>query len=283
MKKNVQLLVLVSLAAVVIAFLIFYLFDSSTHQPAPPTVLIDNVSPFNGENIVMSNDNNVSLFNSGVIILILSLTTLCSISISFYLYKWRRILLANPDMVVPEKWAEVLMTLGKTVENNSKNVEQSLHRVVSETSKNTSDVKNMTETYMELQNALDMKDAELKRYRSGYDAYLYKKFIKRFIRIDQSLTDFMVDDESDNLGFIKRLFEDALDESGVSVFVPNVGEDYRNAIGIADNPKIELTDDVNLDFKIVEVIECGYQSDVSGITGIIVPSKVKIYKFKKEV
>ena len=275
MKKNVQLVALVSLVAVVITFLIFYLFDSSTHQPTPSIPLIHDVSP--------SNDENVSLFNSGLIILILSLTTLCSISISFYLYKWRRILLANPEMVVPEKWAEVLISLGKAVENNSKSVEQSLHRVVSETGKHTNNVKNMTETYMELQSALDMKDAELKRFKYGYDAYLYKKFIKRFIRIDQSLTDFMIDDESDNLGFIKRLFEDALDESGVSVFVPNVGDDYRNAVGIADHPKIELTDDVNLDFKIAEVIECGYQNDTSESVGIIVPSKVKIYKFKKEV
>lgn len=275
MKKNLPLVALGSLVAVVIAFLIFYLFDNSTHQPSPSPTLISDVSP--------SNVENVPFFNSGFIILILSLATLCSISISFYLYKWRKILLANPEMVVPEKWAGVLISLGKAVENNSKSVEQSLHRVVLETGKNTSDVKNMTETYMELQSALDMKDAELKRFKSGYDAYLYKKFIKRFIRIDQSLTDFMIDDESDNLGFIKRLFEDALDESGVSVFVPCVGDDYRKAVGIADNPKVELTDDVNLDFKIAEIIECGYQSDTSGNVGIIVPSKVKIYKFKKEV
>ena len=92
----------------------------------------------------------------------------------------------------------------------------------------------------------------------------------------------MVDDASENLGFVKRLFEDALDESGVSIFVPSLGDDYRTAYGIADHPKIEVTDDESLDFKISEIIECGYKIEDAEDGGIIFPSKVKIYKFKKE-
>lgn len=279
MKQYTKKIALFSAVIIFSISFLFYLFDESQPQPQPSVSSIQEESLVADKYISQKTNNSPE---TNLAILILSITTLCSIFISFYLYRWRKILLDNPEVVVPEKWAESLISIGNIVKNSSINTDKTLHKVASETHKNTSNVKNMTDTYMELQNALDIKDAELKRYKSGYDSYLYTKFIKRFIRIDQSLTDFIVDDNSESLAFVKRLFEDALDESGVSIFVPNVGDDYRTAFGIADNPKVEFTDDQSLDFNIAEVIECGYQSDTSEDGIVIVPSKVKIYKFKKE-
>jgi len=41
-----------------------------------------------------------------VALIILSLATLIATAISFYLYRWRRILLSNPHLVVPEQLGE---------------------------------------------------------------------------------------------------------------------------------------------------------------------------------
>ena len=213
------------------------------------------------------------------IVIILSLTTMLSISISFYLYKWRKILLSNPNMVVPEEWAKHLMAMGNNINNINATVTKTLGSVKNETSNNTVKISQMTDTYMELQLALDEKDNEIKRLKKGYDAEIFKRFISRFVRIEQSLDDFISEEgEMESYTFLKRLFEDAFEECGVYKFKPDIGEDYRKAIGVADNPKKEKTTEPTQDFKIFEVIEEGYQVVNGDVTDVIIPAKVKIYR-----
>lgn len=213
------------------------------------------------------------------IVIILSLTTMLSISISFYLYKWRKILLSNPNMVVPEEWAKHLMVMGNNINNINATVNKTLSSVKNETSNNTVKISQMTDTYMELQLALDEKDDEIKRLKKGYDAEIFKRFIARFVRIEQSLDDFIFEEgEKESYTFLKRLFEDAFEECGVYKFKPEIGEDYRKAIGVADNPKKENTKEPTKDFKISEVIEEGYQVVNGDVTNVIIPAKVKIHR-----
>lgn len=212
-------------------------------------------------------------------LIILSLTTLLSVAISFYLYKWRRILLANPNTVVPEEWAKSLMVMGDNINKINSSVNNSLNSVSEEAASSTQKINQMTETYMELQSVLDEKDQEIKRLRTGYDAEIFKRFISRFIRIEQSLDDFIQDEgEKESYTFLKRLFEDALEECGVCKFEPQVGEDYRKAVGISDNPKREATTDKEKDFQISEVIEAGYHTISGEIKHIIIPAKVRIFR-----
>lgn len=212
-------------------------------------------------------------------LIILSLTTLLSVAISFYLYKWRRILLANPNTVVPEEWAKSLMVMGDNINKINSSVNNSLNSVSEEAASSTQKINQMTETYMELQSVLDEKDQEIKRLRTGYDAEIFKRFISRFIRIEQSLDDFIQDEgEKESYTFLKRLFEDALEECGVCKFEPQVGEDYRKAVGISDNPKKEATTDKEKDFQISEVIEAGYHTIGGEIKHIIIPAKVRIFR-----
>jgi hypothetical protein len=214
-----------------------------------------------------------------LIIGILAIGFSLSVSITFYLYRWRKILLSNPNTVVPEEWAKFLQDVGKKLHFLSGTVENNLKRVVSTSLDQTSKISNMTNTYMELQNALYEKDQEISRLKKGYDAEIFRRFIVRFARIEQSLDDFLIDnDESEEYSQLKRLFEDAFEECGVTRSSLSVGDDYRTAIGVSDNPKTENTDDPKLEFKISEIIESGYELNTGIGDRTIIPSKVRIYK-----
>ena len=64
---------------------------------------------------------------------------------------------------------------------------------------------------MTLQKALDERDAEIRRLKTGYDVHIFQKFIVRFIRVDQAIEDFIGMDKFDKDGFeqIRKLLEDA--------------------------------------------------------------------------
>lgn len=218
-----------------------------------------------------------------ITISLLSLSTAIAVSVSFYLYKWRRILLANPNSVVPEEWAKYLQGVGEGVTRLSSSLDANLSRISQESRYNTERISNMTETYMELQGALDEKDKEISRLKEGYDAEIFRKFIGRFARVDQALEDLIADSiKKEELLLIKRLLEDAFEECGVVRHSPNIGDDYRVVSGVSDNPKTKLTADPELDFKIAEIIEYGYELNTGFEKKSLIPSKVRIYKFKEE-
>jgi molecular chaperone GrpE (heat shock protein) len=184
---------------------------------------------------------------------------------------------------VPEEWAKYLQGVGEGVTQLSSVMDANLNRVSQESRLNTERIENMTKTYMELQEVLDEKDKEIARFKDGYDAEIFRRFIGRFARVDQALEDLILDGgESEELSLIKRLLEDAFEECGVEKTSPNIGEDYRTVSGVSDNPKIQHTNDPSLEFQIVEVIECGYELNTSVERKSIIPSKVKIYKYVEE-
>jgi len=223
-----------------------------------------------------TNSHNNTLY---LIIGILAIGFSLSVGITFYLYRWRKILLSNPNTVVPEEWAKFLQDVGKNLHLLSDIVENNLKQVANASVNQTAKISNMTDTYMELQNALDEKDKEISRLKGGYDAEIFRRFIVRFVRIEQALDDFIIDDsDSEEYLQLKRLFEDAFEECGVTKNSPSVGDDYRTAKGVSDNPKTEATDDPELEFKISEIIESGYDLNTGTGSRTIIPSRVRIYK-----
>jgi len=214
-----------------------------------------------------------------IVIMILALTTLLSVGISFYLYKWRKILLENNQFVVPEEWAKCLRSLDESVGELNQTIGSGLQVVGAESKSNSEKISAMTETYMELQDVLDQKDKEIKRLKTGYDAVIFKRFVRRFARIEQSIDDFIFEDgETEQLIMLRRLFEDAFDECGVCKFSPEIGEDYRRANGVSDNPKSKKTDNAEDEFKISEVLEAGYKLGAGADEEVIIPAKVRIFK-----
>lgn len=213
--------------------------------------------------------------------LMLSFTTLVSISISFYLYRWRKILLANNNFVVPEEWVKHLIGLEKSHESFGEKVSSAVNDLSVVTSDQSGLIKNMIETYMSLQESIDTRDREIKRLKIGYDADVFRRYILRFAKVDQAVEDFLLDKKEDEeLTLIKGMLEDAFDECGIQRFYPEIGDDYRKLDGVGDSPKTESTSDREKEFLISEVIECGYRL-ISGDAGeVIVPAKVKIFKYK---
>ncbi len=215
-----------------------------------------------------------------VALVALSTATLMSIAISFYLYRWRKIILSESrtEIVVPEQFSGWVQGIDKHIEklsNQLSNGVEYVSRQSQETGKNVSD---LTETFMTMQGALDEREAEIRRLKRGYDAEIFRKFISRFIRVDQIVQDFQTagNANAEELADIRRILEDAFSECGVESFKPEIGIDSRNAHGVADNPKKEEGAAPGDEFKIIEIIEQGYQLKTTDGYDVLIPAKIKI-------
>lgn len=161
--------------------------------------------------------------------------------------------------------------------------------ILTDTKNTLQKIRDLFDGYMTLQGKLDEKDAEIKRLKGGYDAEILRRFLRRFIRVDEAARESLQDaavseDARKSLHLICGLFEDALDECGVEKFSPKIGEDYRKAAGrVADHPEIDPTDDASKHFIIAEVLAEGYALRLpDGGQEVIAQAKVKIFKQKKE-
>lgn len=266
-RKKLIRIILVSLVTVI--FLSLFLLITTS------LIEYESIDVGSSSSLVTQSDDSTIY---PILLLVLSATTLLSISISFYLYKWRKILLTNENMVVPEEWAKYLNSVGENLKKMGMDSSKAINQLAKNSQEQTNKVELMTQTYMELQHALDQKDKEIAKLKAGYDSEIYKKFLNRFIRIEQSLSEFLEDEpENSALQFLQRLFDDALAECSVSKFSPEVGDNYRSAFGVSDTPKKVETEDKNKDFQIAEVLESGYQLRNGDSYSVVLPAKVKIY------
>lgn len=222
-------------------------------------------------------DNHSVWLSIGITFLAIAL--FCSVAISFYLYRWRRILLSNPHMLVPEELGEhltqhekALTKLRQVLSNRTKVLDQR-SVTVNET------LQNMVETFMTLQRSIDEKDGEIKRLKAGYDAEIFRRYLYRFVRVHQAIVEIQEAKTfgTDELELLRRLLEDAMDECGVEEFSPEIGADIREVEGIAENPKTIHTEQSSQAFKIAEVRETGYRyrTQENGYE-VIVPAKVTV-------
>jgi len=214
-----------------------------------------------------------------IALIVMSIATLFSVAISFYLYRWRRLLLANSHMVVPEAFGTWINTLNNEIRKNSQSVTNGFGHFDQRCGSMEEKLSSLIDTFMTLHRALDEKDTEIKRLKRGYDAEIYRKFVGRFIRVDQAIVDLLASGQADQTGLeqVQKLLEDAFDECGLEKFSPSVGDDYRQTQGVADNPKVippEKPDDA---FNIAEVLEAGYRRRNQEGYEVILPAKVKIF------
>lgn len=231
----------------------------------------------------ITSSNNLWLY---ITIFILSITTIISVIISFYLYKWRKILLSTPELLVPEEWGKCLNKVSNSVDQLNNDQTKIIQKIIETSQSNTEKLQNMIETYMILQKTLDEKDNEIKRLKKGYDTEIIKKFLYRFIKIDQSISGFIEDKDfgPESMDIVQRFLEDALAECGVEKFIPTVGDDVRNLDGISENSKKITTEIEEDNFKITEIISEGYRLTAGDKFHYIVPAKVKVAIYKdKEI
>ena len=200
------------------------------------------------------------------LLIILSLLTLISISISFWLYYWRKLSIDGKEIMVPEKFEKNIKSLNKSTKESSSIIQNALDNQAAalNSSRTISDNTNeeiarISEIITHLQSALEKKDEEMERFKKGYDADIYKQFLLRFTKVDRVLKEYIDDGEIDlnGLGDIQEEMEEALLECRVESFSPEVGVDYKTQDNIADNPKKTPTTDKNQHETVAEVLQMG--------------------------
>ena len=216
-------------------------------------------------------------------VIALSIATLVSVATAFYLYRWRRIILAKPYLLSPEHLAAQVLALEDRVAETARAHASDTARLEAASHEAQSALERMVQTHMALQPKLDEKDREIQKLRNGLEASLFKRFVRRFVRADLSLTERIKSGSAgtDSLQAVSALLEDALAESGVERFLPPTGIDYRHAEGVADNPELIPTADETKAFIIAEVRRPGYRFMEGAGDRIVIPAEVTVYEFKQ--
>ena len=208
-----------------------------------------------------------------LLIFVLLVVNAISVGVSFYLYRWRRLIIGGSPYLVPEKWARHLDKQHAGLIEFTHNLDATIKKLLVEIGDTSQKVGTLSDEYMTLRGVIDDRDFEIKRLKRGYDRDVYVRFLKGFIRLDAAIN------EKQHLELLSRLSQDALDECGVECFSPATGSDYRTlGTQVADNPKTIATIDASKDFLIVETLQPGYLLRSSEDVEVIVSAKVSIYR-----
>lgn len=224
-----------------------------------------------------SNDNQGLL---SLALFMMSFALLISVAVSFYLYRWRKILLAKQNLAIPEVFVGSVTGLNKGVQQLSQALVTHMQQLIQKNTAMDARIAEMTETFLTLQNSLDRKDLEIKRLKEGYDAGIFRKFLLRFVRVDQVIEDYKLEKPElvEDLNQIQRILVDAFEECNVERFSPEIGTDYRHSEGVADNPRvIKPESEEHQAYHITEIMEDGYRLVLQDGFDVILPARVKIY------
>ena len=219
-----------------------------------------------------------------IVFLGLIIVTAISLTISFWTYYVRSVYLKDGPALVPEKWGLIIRKLidfSNVHHSESQILLAKVQQSQNEQSKKSSD---LLESFLTMQEALNTKDEEISRLKKGHDAKVFKRFLRRFIRVDRSVREMVLEtsnpENQKNYKYIERIMNDALEECGVEQFTPVLGSDYRDAgPQIADDPTTIETKNANEHYNIAKVEAVGYILKGEGEIDVIVPSKVSIFLF----
>jgi hypothetical protein len=222
-------------------------------------------------------------------VITMAFATAISVTISFYLYRWRRIIISDHALLVPESLISEIRSLDSSLESHQKSVTEMARATSSGYEKIAERISHSAQTAAQVldasttwQRALDERDREIQRLRAGYDTELFRRFIVRFVSVKNAAE--ILQSENDigpkSLKQINRLLDDAFDECGLERFHPEIGEDYRAAKGVADNPTQIPTDRPEDAFRIEKIISAGYRSRSGEQYAVIVPAEVSILVYR---
>lgn len=207
--------------------------------------------------------------------------TCISLFLLYFLYRWKKVNIEQKAYLMPAHWIEHIEELDREIQDLKEMSKQSDHRSVEELTK----INELSDLYFTAQKAMDEKDSMIKKYQKGYDAEIFRKFLRRFLRIVFLLDELKESELITPEGYrrISRLFDDALDECGVESFEPELQTDYRK-LGdkIEDDPETIEVEDESFYFKVAEVARKGYRLYTATDSPIVLPSRVKIYNKIKE-
>src|SRR5258708_13680301 len=133
-------------------------------------------------------------------VITMAIATAISVAISFYLYRWRRILISDHALLVPENLISEFRSLKGSLANHEKSVTEIARATSTGYAKISERIVHSTHTSSQVleasttwQRALDERDSEIRRLRAGYDAELFRRFIVRFVRAKNAAQMFQSD------------------------------------------------------------------------------------------
>lgn len=216
-----------------------------------------------------------------IALLALSASTLIAILISFYLYRWRKILIQSQDVLLPEELAKSIMTFSSDIQQQTKASKLFGREFRDNTSKVTEGIKVLGKSLLTFQKSLEDKDREINRYKSGYDAVILKRNLMGFVRLALFIDE--IESESNEVKKIHLLLEDALEDCGVEKFFPEIATSFKLAIGVEEGPEVQRVDDPDLDMKILEVRRPGFQFSQGNSldTRVILKARVVVGRYVK--
>lgn len=214
-----------------------------------------------------------------IAVVVMAGATLASVLTAAYLYRWRKLILKKPYLLSPEHLAAHVLALEQRVGDSEKALGRNCENLRSAQDRVQSAMERMIETYMALQPRLDERDREIQKLRSGYEAALFRRFVRRFVRVDVALSDRMRNGATgiETMRDISALLEDALAECGIERFAPDLLCDYRQAEGVADNPETVAAPEDCYAFLIASVRRSGYRFCEGSGDRIVVPAEVTVY------
>ena len=129
---------------------------------------------------------------------------------------------------------------------------------------------------------LDEKDAEITRYKEGYDTKKIKSSLTGYIKVRDRIQSY-ADNEKTSINDLDKLLiiiESAIDNLGASEIEIKIGDNFYDDkyVGLTDDPEIIETDDPEKDGLIAAIVKKGYEIIGQETNTNIRSAKLKIYK-----
>jgi len=239
----------------------------------------------------MAHSPTVSGWMIAILFLSLLLTAM-SLTVTFFLYRWRKNILLTGAMV-PEEWAGILKDVVEGADHVASNQitvlkghEKLGARIHSEMTGLSKDMSDIQQTLMAFQGALDTRDQEISRLKDGYDAAILSKYFSRLVNVMDTASKLS---QKEGVGQkemknISLMILDLLELGGVEEFAPECGADFADLGDEVVPHKLNIeTDDPKKHGKVESVVSKGFRMVSGEKTKILKPSIVQVFINKKDV
>ena len=245
---------------------------STTTNPAPlgPTPALIRTSGAQDKAATES-------FAWSLLTITLALTTLVSVAVTAWLFRWRRKLPDGQITMVPEAFIKLAEQLVQANVEQIKSASQSAAEVRS----NFSEIRSGFSVFS---SAAASKDAEIERLRKGSDRQAYLQFVRRFVRVLRMTDADIFEDrtagrDTSALESLRGYLLEALRDWGVETFSPPIGEDYRDRTDVSEVPRTTNTPEPQSDWRISRVVHEGFRLQTGHEPVIVEPAVVEIFRY----
>ena len=200
-------------------------------------------------------------------------------------FSWRMALVKDQGIaLVPERWAWYLERVSKTHLLGLDGVTAQLSRFSEAITTNSGKIGDLSQSLGIFRDAIESRDKEIERLRSGYDFALLKHYLAKLARFHQLASELHDENPEDpNFRLVVRSVESMLEDAGVEVVEPEIGGDVRNIGAIIDDKMVSVeTVDPDNAHKIHRVLTPAYVYEPGGVGAVLRPAKVEVFRLLKQ-